>query len=436
MNNYVIYFIESSISLLILFLIFKTVLNKSASFGFNRIFLLSAVAGSFIIPLIEFPIENSAQLFYIHLDPINIQSNSTTEILNSDFNMLYIFMGAYLVISSILIIHFIIKIQKIRVLKNQSKQLISPLDQQIIYTGDFNNFSFFKWIFINENDVDNTAIYIHEKQHVKNWHSLDIIILKLLEAIFWMNPILYLIEKELRLQHEYMADSKVLEVIPQKNNYRQLLLNQLFNTEFDLITNSFNQKYLKNRFIMMTKGKSKKVGKILRYTLIFMVFTSPFIISCSMDTEKESSETITVKSNPEAITIIVPDNTKDQEVTNEVKTEVAIEKPTEIVPQVFLVVQEMPKFPGGEKAMYSFIAKNIKYPEAAKKAGISGRVFLSFIVEKDGSTSDVSLLRGIGYGCDEAAIEVVKAFPKWKAGKQHGQNVRVQYRMPIKFELN
>jgi len=435
MTNYVIYLIESSISLLILYLIFKTVLNKSASFGFNRIFLLSAVAASFIIPLIKFPIQNNAQLIYIHLAPINIQSNATTEVVNSGFNILYILMGTYLVISSLLLTHFIIKIQKISALKKQSRKLLSPVDQQLIYTGKFNNFSFFKWIFINENDVDNTAIYIHEKQHVKNWHSLDIIILKLLEVIFWMNPILYLIEKELRLQHEYMADSKVLETIPQKNNYRQLLLNQLFNTEFDLITNSFNQKYLKNRFIMMTKEKSKQVSKILRYALIFMVFISPFIISCSMDTEKGNPETITVKANHEVATIIVPGNTKDQELTNDEKIDVA-EKPTEIVPQVFLVVEEMPKFPGGEKAMYSFIAKNIKYPEAAKKAGISGRVFLTFIVEKDGSTSDVSLLRGIGYGCDEAAIEVVKAFPKWKAGKQHGQNVRVQYRMPIKFELN
>jgi protein TonB len=95
----------------------------------------------------------------------------------------------------------------------------------------------------------------------------------------------------------------------------------------------------------------------------------------------------------------------------------------------------MPKFLGGEKAMYKYIAENIKYPEKAKKDGIEGRVFVSFIVEKDGSVSEVELLRGIGSGCDEAALDVIRNMPQWNPGKQHGQPVRVQYRMPVKFSL-
>lgn len=103
--------------------------------------------------------------------------------------------------------------------------------------------------------------------------------------------------------------------------------------------------------------------------------------------------------------------------------------------QIFLVVEEMPSYPGGEQEMYRFISQNIEYPRMAKESGISGRVFVTFVVERDGSVTDVQVLRGIGGGCDEEAIRVIKSMPKWKAGKQRGKAVRVQYRMPIKFTL-
>jgi protein TonB len=103
--------------------------------------------------------------------------------------------------------------------------------------------------------------------------------------------------------------------------------------------------------------------------------------------------------------------------------------------QIFLVVENMPEFPGGEAAMYKFIGKNIEYPRMAKESGISGRVYVTFVVEKDGSVTDVKILRGIGGGCDEEAVRVIKAMPRWNPGKQRGKPVRVQYRMPIKFTL-
>lgn len=113
-----------------------------------------------------------------------------------------------------------------------------------------------------------------------------------------------------------------------------------------------------------------------------------------------------------------------------------IEEEEEIVEEeIFLVVEQMPSFPGGEGEMYKYIGKNIEYPRMAKESGISGRVFVTFVVEKDGAVTDVQVLRGIGGGCDEEAVRVIKSMPKWKPGKQRGKAVRVQYRMPIKFTL-
>ena len=102
---------------------------------------------------------------------------------------------------------------------------------------------------------------------------------------------------------------------------------------------------------------------------------------------------------------------------------------------VYQIVEEMPQYPGGEAAMMEYVAKNIVYPKEAQEKGISGRVFVGFIVEKDGSVSNVKVLRGIGGGCDEEAVRVIKSMPKWKPGKMQGEPVRVSYQMPINFKL-
>ena len=108
----------------------------------------------------------------------------------------------------------------------------------------------------------------------------------------------------------------------------------------------------------------------------------------------------------------------------------------EVVEQeIFQIVEEMPSFPGGEGKLMEYVAKNIKYPQIARETGIQGRVFVGFVVEPDGSISNVKLLRGIGGGCDEEAMRVIKSLPKWKPGKQRGKAVRVSYQIPVFFKL-
>lgn len=103
--------------------------------------------------------------------------------------------------------------------------------------------------------------------------------------------------------------------------------------------------------------------------------------------------------------------------------------------KVFTYVEEQPTFPGGEAAMYEYLQKNIKYPPLARENGITGRVYLTFVVGPDGNIRDVKVLRGIGAGCDEEALRVVRNMPPWKAGKQNGRAVNVQFNMPINFTL-
>jgi len=103
--------------------------------------------------------------------------------------------------------------------------------------------------------------------------------------------------------------------------------------------------------------------------------------------------------------------------------------------EIFVFVEDQPTFPGGDAARIKYLQDNIHYPEMAKESGIQGTVYVTFVVEKDGRITNVKVLRGIGGGCDEEAVRIIKNMPRWKPGKQRGRAVRAQFNMPIRFVL-
>lgn len=132
---------------------------------------------------------------------------------------------------------------------------------------------------------------------------------------------------------------------------------------------------------------------------------------------------------------IVEVEMEDQEVREDTKVEIVQREEVVEEEQIFTIVEEMPSFPGGEAELFKYLGKNIKYPQMATDAGIAGVVYVTFVVDKDGKIRDVKILRGIGGGCDEEAMRVVKSMPSWKPGKQRGKAVTVQYNLPIRFTL-
>ncbi|MCP9754820.1 energy transducer TonB [Lacihabitans sp. CCS-44] len=104
--------------------------------------------------------------------------------------------------------------------------------------------------------------------------------------------------------------------------------------------------------------------------------------------------------------------------------------------KVFISVEQQPQFPNGEKEMYKFLSQNINYPATAVRANVSGKVYLKFVVEKDGSIANIEIVKGIGFGCDEEAIKVIKSMPNWSPGKQNGKAVRVYFNMPVVYRLD
>lgn len=127
--------------------------------------------------------------------------------------------------------------------------------------------------------------------------------------------------------------------------------------------------------------------------------------------------------------------TDDVTVVREIKNEVVVEEKKPEPEKIFTAVEESPKFPGGDKAMYEFLSKNIRYPEMAAQNNIQGRVTVQFVVEKDGSIGEVKVVRGKDPDLDKEAVRVVKSMPKFIPGKMNGQAVRVWYTLPINFKL-
>ena len=143
---------------------------------------------------------------------------------------------------------------------------------------------------------------------------------------------------------------------------------------------------------------------------------------------------------------VVEDNVETQHVeitSEETKEEVVIAPPVEEVKPVeeeeevvFVVVETMPEFPGGQAALFKYLSENVKYPVIAQENGIQGRVICQFVVNKDGSIVDVEVVRSGGdASLDKEAVRVIKSMPKWKPGKQRGKAVRVKYTVPVNFKL-
>jgi protein TonB len=128
----------------------------------------------------------------------------------------------------------------------------------------------------------------------------------------------------------------------------------------------------------------------------------------------------------------------DVEVTEEAKVEqivVQAEEPKEETDEIFTVVEESAAPKGGMAAFYKYVGEKIKYPAQARRMGIEGRVFVEFVINKDGSLSDVKAIKGIGAGCDEEAVRIIQSAPPWTPGKQRGKPVKQRYTLPIIFKL-
>lgn len=279
----------------------------------------------------------------------------------------------------------------------------------LLLDDDTAPYSFFNQIVVGTrglSDDELRCILAHESMHVRQFHSLDILFARMMCCMAWFNPFAWLMMCELRAVHEFQADAASVGACG-RDNYLHLLYRQVTGIGYGHITNNFQSINIKNRIVMMNKTKSrfgawKAVAALPVMALLLMVGCKPAA------TEEPQQE------EPVYNTMDLTENADGE---------------------VFSVVEVEPEFPGGVEALYKYLAENIKYPVLAKEKGTQGRVYVTFVVEKDGSVTDAKVLRGVSEEVDAEALRVINAMPKWKPGMQQGVPVRVQYNIPIVFKL-
>ena len=276
-------------------------------------------------------------------------------------------------------------------------------------------FSFFNHIVVGTrgmSDEELRLVLAHEGEHVRQWHSWDVLIMRLMCCVAWFNPFAWLMLRELRAVHEYQADNAALQEEEDKG-YLRLLFRQTLGFGYGHITNNFHSINLKKRITMMKRTKTRfgawKVLAALPVVALLMM------VGCQPAESPKGDTTAVTPQQEEPVYDMGPTQLADGEEAN--------------------VADESPEYPGGMEALYKYLAENIHYPEQAKNDQIQGRVVISFVVEKDGGISDAKVVRGIGGGCDEEALRVVNAMPKWTPGKMRGEVVRVNFHLPITFKL-
>jgi TonB family protein len=429
MNNIENYFLIATISSVVLYAVYYLFLRKESFHQFNRFYLLSAMMLSLSIPLIQLPVQsipNSASpvvgfITSFQLTELIVYAQNNTSSINIA-NWFGIFYMAGILIFTFM---FFVKIIKISLLIIKSEKRRMGKYTYIAYEAHRAPFSFFNYIFINSdayNEEDAERIMLHEQIHVRQRHSWDLIFLELVSILLWFNPILLLYKRSLQVIHEYLADHWVLQQGFEQGAYLNLLLLQLILPNEWMIGHHFNYLLTKNRFKMLKNNHYSK------WAIAKFAFALPFIalllmLNCKHKTEEtQFTNSDVVAFEAESVTTV--------EDLPAVETEITDDEPP------IRFAEEMPEFEGGTDAMFKFLQETLKYPVEAKQKGISGQVFIEFVVAKDGSVTHVKVIRSADPELDAEAVRAVKAMPKWKPGKMRGVPVPCYFNIPVRFTIN
>jgi len=415
MEPFVIYLIKSAAGLILFYVMYFTFLKNETYFGMNRLYLLSSVILASLLPLLQMPVHSVTTLANLNIlmNTLTVTAETQTNTETSELSLFQIAAILWATVAIFLFVRFIIRILTIRQMIRRNTMKIQNRSK-IVFTEDtIAPFSFFRYIFLRKSiraEIAETII-AHEKAHIKQYHSVDLILLELLHIIQWFNPIVNLYKKSIKETHEFLADREVLDIGTKLLDYQTLILNESLQTTGIQLTNQFNNSQIKRRIIMMTTKKSTMKSR-LKFLLLVPV-TACLIAFFACNQGKVTNDT----------------DTADTVKTTETDTPPATED------EIFEVVDQAPVFGKGDDDLMKYIQKTIKYPKEAKEKGIQGKVFVTFVVNKDGKVTNSKIERSVNEYLDAEALRVISLMPVWNPGSQNGKNVSVRMTLPIQFAL-
>jgi TonB family protein len=287
----------------------------------------------------------------------------------------------------------------------------------VVSHKDINPFSIFGIVFVNKTHTDKeglSQIIAHEKVHIRQFHSFDVLIAELVCAVYWINPFFWKIRESLKSTHEYLADEQVREQGFDLAGYFMLLFNNVVGMRIGL-ANNFNQSLTLKRMKMMKRNRSPRYVRWLYLLVLPFVAVIVLVISCQNAEGKfQFNDRKNVTSEPA------------DKITNDV-----IDQKEETCQ----TVDEVPVFGEGQDALVNYLIAEIKYPKDAKEKGIQGKVMIGFTVSKTGKVTNVEVMQSVNPLLDAEAVRVISVMPDWKPGKKNGEPVDVKMNMPINFKL-
>jgi len=481
MTSFINYLVESGISLSLFAVVYFLFLRKETFFNVNRWFLLVSVVFSAVLPLLHIPFYTAqpTMLAEVTVTPY-VNLLSTVTIYGADitqgaeqFVLSYSILGyVYILGVAFFAFKLLVQLGMIVRLIVLNEVITEGKNKMVFLDRELSPFSFLNYIFVSRNLHETKGwekMIEHEQQHISQGHTVDVLVLEVIAIVQWFNPFFWMFRRALRENHEFLADQAVIAHGTAPSWYKQILINQYVGDQI-VIANNFNYSLIKSRIKMMSKIKSGKItyAKILLGVLLAGSLTASFAfepknMKSLPQTPKPQAKTIIVDGKPvqlsgdaagiekllraisESDNFDLKQNKASGEVTLVTKMNVVNEivavgyglktAPPQNEDEVFVVVDQMPEYPGGIDALRMFLAQNIKYPVKAQEKGTQGKVFVNFVVEKDGTVGMVKIARGTSPDLDAEAVRVVKLMTNWTPGKNSGKPVRVSYTLPINFAL-
>ncbi len=493
MNDLIIYLISVSAGIGLFTLPYLVFLRKDPNLVLKRIFLISAILFSWLVPVLPtghwFPVPvNSPSIF---LDP-GIRAATAageTTVPGPGITFSWYRLTGMIYLAGVIFL-FIRNIALIARLSIQRRPEIAAGD--LTYTHGENVFAFLRKIYLPENftrDEETELILIHERAHIRQRHYIDLIMLEFTIILTWFNPFTWLISGMIKENHEHLADREVLQQGISPVRYRAQLLNRTFGVRAFRLGHAFNHSITKKRFDMMKNLKYSGPG-VIKYIILIpaVLFTLSFITTGQMqklpvkgkvilsDSGKPAEGAAVVIAGTTTGTVAGSDGQFSLETGGNVKLAISYVgyasqllnvTPGETVnieleptrteldlkdlpdeeksvkknealqgDDVYYVVEEMPEFPGGNKALKDYIITHLKYPGEAQARGLEGVAYVGLTISPEGKITDIHIIRSSDPVFDTPALSVFSGMPDWKPGKQRGHSVATNLTIPVHFELN
>ena len=410
------YIIKSAIALALLYTCIIPLLEKETFHRLNRLLILGCLVLSFAIPLVHFTSGTNPTVDMVR------QAVQLPEVLiNGDAKEQSVWSWADIMtciyIIGVVAIFTMTVVQTVRLTRQlrQCEHITDNRGNTIVLTDCATSpFCLFHYIVMSRDDYANNRSYIltHEQEHIRLGHSIDLVVLQAATIIQWFNPFVWLIGKNLKAIHEFEVDEAVLNKGIDATQYQKFLVIKAVGNRLQPFANNLNKESLKRRIIMMNQKRS---NRWMMLKALFVIPVATLAVSVFANTSDMSNMANAVSTTANTLS------------TTNMQTKQSDKK-------IFRVVEEMPKFKGGDAKLMEFLMMNMKYPESAIKAKQQGRAIVGFVVRKDGTVSDVYIEKSTGYDVlDNEAMRVVKSMPAWEPGKQKGKPVNVKYFVPITF---